>query len=100
MSPGIKNLFEILKAGEATEAHEALMNSYKSGALKYSEMKGAVADCLVELRNEFVTKKEEITADKKAVKSQIKQSSHEIRLRAQQTLKEVKELCGLSNVRF
>ncbi len=100
MSPGIHNLFELLKAAGNTAAQNALMTAYKAGELKYSDMKGAVADTLVGLSEVFKTKKAEIIADKKAVKSQIKQSSHEIRLRAQETVKAVKELCGLSNIKF
>ena len=46
----------------------------------------------------FVEKKKEISADKRKLKDQVKQSSSEIRKRAQETLKEVKELVGLMNV--
>jgi len=49
---------------------------------------------------DFAERKAEINADKKALKNQIKQSSFEIRKRAQETLKEVKELTGLMNVRY
>jgi len=100
ISPGIHNLFELLKAANNMEAHTALMTDYKSGTLKYSDMKGAVADTLVQLSETFRNNKAEITEDKKAVKNQIKQSSHQIRLRAQETIREVKDLCGLTNVRF
>ena len=100
ISPGIHNLFELLKAAGNTAAHDELMTAHKTGNLKYSEMKAAVADTLIGLNETFRAKKAEITADKKAVKYQIKQSSHEIRLRAQSTVKAVKELCGLSNIKF
>jgi len=43
----------------------------------------------------FRERKAELTADKKAVKAQIKASSAEIRKTAQQTLREVKEITGL-----
>jgi tryptophanyl-tRNA synthetase len=39
-------------------------------------------------------------ADKKNIKNQIKASSSEIRKRAQETLKEVKDLAGLINVKY
>ena len=100
MSPGVANLFMLLKAAGQTEALEAQQSLYEAGNLRYADLKHEVAEALVSLSAQFRDRKAEITADKKAVKSQIKASSHAIRERAQQTIREVKELCGLSNVRF
>ena len=100
MSPGVKNLFELLKASGKQEAHSSLMEDHKSGALKYVDLKMAVGEALVELSAGFKEQKAEILKDKKAVKNQIKASSAEIRKRAQETVREVKELTGLMNVRF
>ena len=41
----------------------------------------------------------ELEADKKAVKNQIHESSAEIRKRAQQTMREVREIAGLPTLR-
>ncbi len=100
LSVGIQNLFTLLKAADKMAAHDSLLQTYQEGNLKYSELKATVADTLVELSADFKQKKEALVQDKKSIKNQLKQSSHEIRLRAQQTIKEVKDLCGLSNVRF
>ena len=100
MSAGVENLFSLLKASGRMEAHDSLMEDYLSGSLQYSTLKGAVADGLVEISTEFRNRKAEILANKKEVKNQIKASSYEIRKQAQQTVKEVKELTGLMNVRF
>lgn len=100
MSPGVENLFELIKAAGEMDTHKQLMATYTAGELKYGVLKGEVADILVKLSQSFIEKKKEITSDKRAVKDQIKASSHEIRKRAQETIREVKELCGLSNVRF
>lgn len=100
MSAGIKNLFQLLTAGENVEAHDQLMDTYKDGSLRYSDMKAAVADTLVALSTKFKERKSELTSDKRAVKDSIKASSAAIRKRAQDTVREVKELCGLSNVKF
>ena len=99
MSVGIHNLFQLLIAADQQEVHDQLIGTYNDGQLKYSDLKQAVADSLVTLRNEFVEKKQEITADKKAVKNSIKYASHEIRKKAMTTVREVKDLCGLSNVK-
>ncbi|HRI01212.1 MAG TPA: tryptophan--tRNA ligase [Saprospiraceae bacterium] len=95
MSPGVKNLFEILKACERMEAYQQLMSDYKSGSLKYAPLKEAVADALLALTTPFRQRYLEIVANKKEVKAEIKDSSAQIRSRAAQTVKEVRELCGL-----
>ena len=100
MSPGVDNLFRLLKATGKLDDYQTLMSDYEAGNLKYVSLKDAVADALVEISKGFREKKAELMADKKAVKNQIKYTSSEIRKRAQQTVKEVKELTGLLNVRF
>ena len=100
MSPGVKNLFELLRAAQGTDgAYENLMNTYRNGQLKYVELKDAVAEALVALSNTFRERKRELLAEKKEIKNAIKRSSAEIRKRAQETVREVKELAGLLNVK-
>lgn len=100
MSAGVENLFSLLKATARMDAYNGLMADYNAGNLKYSDLKGEVAEGLVALSNTFKTNKEDILSRKKEVKGQIKASSAEIRKRAQETVREVKELAGLSNVKF
>jgi tryptophanyl-tRNA synthetase len=100
MSEGIANLFRLLKASECHEAHDSLMQDYQSGALKYVDLKEAVANGLVALNEQFRSARAELNANKKEVKNQVKASSAEIRKRAQETIKQVKDLAGLLNVRF
>lgn len=100
MSPGVENLFSLLKACRQTEAYDSLMADYQQGQLKYVDLKQAVADALVGVSAPIKAKKQELLSDKKSVKNQVKYSSAEIRKRAQQTVKEVKEITGLLNVRY
>ena len=99
MSPGVENLFEIIKACGKTEDYSNLMSDYNSGILKYVALKESVANALVELSNQFKLQKQELLLNKKEVKEIIKQSSAEIRKIAQQTVRDVKELTGLLNVK-
>ena len=99
MSAGVKNLLELLRACNHMDAHTSLMADYNAGALRYSDLKEAVANAVVALVNPFRERLAELQADKKNVKSQIQESSAEIRKRAQQTLKEVREITGLTAVR-
>jgi len=100
MSPGVENLFSLLKACRQNEAYDSLMADYQQGQLKYVDLKQAVADALVGVSAPIRAKKQELLSDKKSVKNQVKASSAEIRKRAQQTVKEVKEITGLLNVRY
>lgn len=100
MSEGVSNLFELLKASGKKDSYAGLMDDYKAGALRYSDLKHEVAEGLVALSNAFRARKAEIIVDKKDVKNNIKASSAEIRKIAQETVREVKDLCGLINVKY
>lgn len=100
MSAGVANLFELLKAAGNSEAHDSLMQNYQQGTLQYKDLKQQVADTLVTLTQGFIERRAALNARKKDVKYEIKNSSAEIRKIAQQTLREVKELAGLMNVRL
>ncbi len=95
MSAGVKNLFELLRACGNMDAHNSLMADYESGTLKYSALKEATADTLAALIQPFRERLSELNANKAAIQSQIRESSAVIRQRAQQTLREVREIVGL-----
>lgn len=95
MSAGVANLFELLKACGKTDAALSLMEDYTAGNLKYSLLKEAVADALVELTGDFRKRREEFIKDRKGAMKQIHKSSENAREIAGETLKEVRKLCGL-----
>lgn len=95
MSPGVKSLFDLLKACGGSEAHAALMQDYEARSLKYVDLKQAVADAVVGLCAPIRLRHDELAANKRALKDQVKAASAEKRKVAQQTLKEVRELVGL-----
>ncbi len=97
MSPGVENLFTLLMASGRTEDYRELLERYHSGTLKYSALKEAVSEGLVELIRPIKERYDAILSNKKQVKEQIKASSANIRKKAQQTLREVKEIAGLLN---
>ncbi|MEO0878017.1 MAG: tryptophan--tRNA ligase, partial [Bacteroidota bacterium] len=63
MSPGVQNLFRLLKASGQQEAHDSLQEDYKAGALKYSDLKQAVADGLIAESNPIRERKAALLAD-------------------------------------
>ena len=98
MSPGVENLFTLLKACGSGESHRSLLEEYNKGSLRYSELKDAVSDALVDLTGTFKERLDALMEDKREVKRSIKESSAKIRERAQQTLSEVRELTGLMSL--
>jgi tryptophanyl-tRNA synthetase len=102
MSPGVENLFIMLKASGKEELHRHMMETYKDPAAKlsYKDLKEAVSDSLVAMTSAFTEKRKELIINKKEIKNQIKEAAANIRKIAQETLREVKELAGLQNVRF
>ena len=96
MSDGVANLFSLLSAAGRVDAYASLMQDYEAGTLRYADLKDAVADGLVSISTELRARYQELKGDRRAVKNQIKQSSFEIRKRAQATVGEVKRICGLA----
>ena len=99
MSAGVENLFTLLKSAGREDDYQSLMKDFEAGTLKYVDLKDATAEGLIALSLAFTEKRNEITADKRAIKYQIKQSSEEIRKIAKETVREVKDLVGLLNVK-
>jgi tryptophanyl-tRNA synthetase len=99
MSPGVANLFELLKACDKTEIHQSLMKDYQAGTLKYVSLKENVADALVELSKKFTLRKAELMADPKAIVEKVYDMSAKARAIAMETLREVRELVGLPSRR-
>jgi tryptophanyl-tRNA synthetase len=98
MSAGVKNLFEMLKASGKKEEVETLTQDYHNGKLQYAVLKDVTGDALVQIAQAARLRRAELNDQKKEVKELIKASSRAIRQRAQQTIREVKELAGLMNV--
>ncbi len=96
MSAGVANLFRLLKASGQQEAYDSLMADQEANALRYVDLKDAVANGLVAISEPIRERRAELAADRKAVKNMIKQSASAIRVRAQETVREVKELVGLA----
>ena len=95
MSPGVANLFELIKACGNMDAYALLMDHYNAGTLKYSELKEVVANGLVTLSKAFIERKAIITADEKKVVEQVHEMSNEARKLAKETVRQVRELVGL-----
>jgi tryptophanyl-tRNA synthetase len=95
MSPGVTNLFEILKACGNVEDAAAMQKDYDDGKRQYSELKELTANALVVLTSQLRARREEISKDAAGVRSKVKEMSNKARDIARETLTEVRSLIGL-----
>ncbi len=99
MSPGVENLFNLLKACEKMDAYNDFMGQYNDGIRRYGDLKAAVAEALVELTQPFGQRLNELNSRRNQVIEEVKDSSAEVRKIAQETLREVKDIVGILNPR-
>lgn len=98
ISPGVENLFAMLKASGGHPDMDTLYENAKAGTLQYGRLKEVVADALIAMTDRFKEKRRMIHEDKDLYQEKITASSQEIRKKAQATVREVKDLIGLMNV--
>ena len=95
MSPGVANLFTIIRACGNTAAWESLSGEYKQGTLKYKDLKESAAESLVTTLQPFRDKRMELNSDRDKMKKLVRDLSAVARDYAENTLNEVKDLAGL-----
>ncbi len=95
MSPGVENLFNLLKACGKVEEMESFMKDFQEGSLRYKDLKDTTADALVTLTEPFRIRKAELQNDKSFVEKVIKEGGEKATELANETLREVKKLAGL-----
>ena len=99
LSPGVENLLLLLRAAGHLDTAAQMREEALAATLRYSDLKTAVAEALVNISRTMIEQRQALNANKRAIKDQIRESSAAIRGRAQETLREVKDLTGLHNTR-
>ena len=95
LSPGVANLFEILRACGKEANADSLMKDYEAGTLQYRVLKETVADALVELTTELRTRRTEIVQDMDRVNRGVEEMTDKARTIAAATMREVRTVIGL-----
>lgn len=98
MSPGVENLFNLIKACGKEEEYNKLMSDYKSGTLKYKELKDVTSDILVDLTSNMRKQREELMKDRANLEKMIRSSSERAREYASGVIKDVRKLCGFAEL--
>lgn len=98
MSPGIKNLFNLLSACAKKSEFESLKKDFEAGNLKYELLKETLADALVDLTKQMIENRKEVLSDVSLLNDSIREMSAQARGVAQENLFEVKQLLGVKSV--
>lgn len=95
MGEGVANLFAILDACGREEDAATLRREYEAGERRYSRLKEAVAQALVEFITPLSRRRAEIMGDREAVLQVVREMSEKARETARGTMREVRQLVGL-----
>ncbi|MBN2486557.1 MAG: tryptophan--tRNA ligase [Bacteroidales bacterium] len=95
MSPGVENLFNLLKACGKNAEMNSFLNDYNAGSLKYKDIKDAAADAVIELTAPFRQRKEELSKNRPYVEKLIAEHAKKAQALADETLGHVKKLVGI-----
>jgi len=95
MSPGVENLFNLIKACDKEKEYKELLAHYKAGTLKYKDLKEVTADAIVELTRGFIKRRDEISGDRSYVEKLAFRLSGKAGDIAEKTIRDVRALVGL-----
>jgi len=94
-SPGVENLFLILKLTATPKVYASFEAQYEEGTLMYEKLKEAVYKNLIEKLRPIREKRQQLEKDIDAVKEILREGAERARKIAQENLKAVKELIGV-----
>jgi len=95
MSEGVANLFAILNACGREEEEARLRKEYEAGGRRYSHLKDAVTQALVEFIAPLRRRRAEIMAERETMLRSVRKMSEKARDTARETMREVRRLAGL-----
>ncbi|TAL20059.1 tryptophan--tRNA ligase [Patescibacteria group bacterium] len=95
MSPGVANLFGLLREFGTPEDVGAMERAYRGGTIKYVELKDLLAARIAEYFSEFRKKRAQLLKNPSAVKKIFAAGGKKIRAIASKTMREVRQKVGL-----
>jgi len=96
MSPGVRNLFEIIKACGRNDLFDQMLKDYQSGNLMYKNLKETTAEVIIELLKPISEKRSNLLQNLDYVNKIISKGNEMARETASKTLQEVKSLMGFT----
>ncbi|PZN07452.1 MAG: tryptophan--tRNA ligase [Bacillota bacterium] len=95
MSPGVANLFQLLKIFGTEEEYRSLRAEYDAGTLRYVNLKRTLADAIIRSLEPFRRRRAELENDPVYLDRVLRDGIRRARAIARETMAEVKEACGL-----
>ncbi|MDI6717083.1 MAG: tryptophan--tRNA ligase [Actinomycetota bacterium] len=95
MSPGTKNLFNLMSLFSTKETYQHFMRLYNERKIRYSDMKQKLADDIISALGPIRERRAALSLRPEYVKALLIEGSKDARKIAKQTLLEVKEKMGL-----
>ncbi|MCR4405154.1 MAG: tryptophan--tRNA ligase [Candidatus Acetothermia bacterium] len=95
MSPGVANLFLILKLSADSKLYAELEQAYQAGTLRYVRLKEAVAESLLGMLRPLQARRRELEKDLGSVRLVLEDGASRAREIAQQNMKEIRRLMGV-----
>jgi len=95
ISPGVKNLFTLLKEFGTDNSYQNLMTKYQSRQLQYKKLKKTLADAIVNTLKPIQNKRAQLEKNPDQVAEILINGTKTARQVAQKTLQEVQKKCGL-----
>lgn len=95
-APGASNLMLLLKNFADEETNKKFITAGKEGSVRYGDLKKMVADSIMLYFAEFREKRSELLSDKAKLREILNAGADKARKTAQSTMKDVKEIVGIS----
>ena len=95
MSPGVKNLFLILKLSADSSLYKDLEREYQTGTLRYVRLKEAVFESLMQRIRPIRERRRELENDLDHVKRILQEGEERARAVAQANMREIRRLVGV-----
>lgn len=93
-SPGVENLFLLLKNFGDKSVYEQFVEVNKKGGLQYGDLKKATADAIAMYFGEFREKRENLLSDPEKMKEILNMGARKAQHVADKTMKDVRRLIG------
>jgi tryptophanyl-tRNA synthetase len=92
----IKNLFQLMSLVSSDETVQKFRDDFNAASIRYGDMKKALAEDMVNFIAPIRERAEAIYADRAYLKKALDEGAEKARIRAQQTIAEVRESVGLN----
>lgn len=95
MSPGVRNLFGLLKIFGTGDEFTTLYDKYVNGSLRYVELKDTLAEAIIRELEPFRRRRAELSGDRALIRQTLALGAERARELAARTLAEVRSVIGI-----